>query len=188
MTGAAASFDADRVLPCGTRVADLLAHLDQPDPALREHIRGCPHCTAELASLNRVWESVRRAAATPVAVPHGLAERALSTVHGLRGAGAEATVIEQERGRLRVQPSAVLTLVRQVCAELVAQRSGVHLRRCHGDARTVQVDLMVRFGLPAAEIGTELGELAEAELRATLGPAAPSVRVHIVDVAPPSGR
>jgi hypothetical protein len=63
---------APRPLPCGADPAALVAQVAdrlQPGPAVREHQAGCPHCTATLAQLERLWVLVGELAAERVTAP-----------------------------------------------------------------------------------------------------------------------
>ncbi|MER5390568.1 hypothetical protein [Saccharopolyspora sp. NPDC002686] len=178
--------DHSAPLPCGRTDAELLDVLTgSAPPELAEHARTCPHCQAELAELESAWAPVRRAARIPVDPPHGLVERALMTVRGVRGGrGAAPVELAQEGGTLRIHPQAVVLLTRQLCAEILAQHPGTHLRGCVGDADEVQVDLAVRYLQPATLTEQIQQELSSA-LRDVLGPGAPAVWVRIADVDPP---
>ncbi|KAA5830024.1 hypothetical protein F1721_23230 [Saccharopolyspora hirsuta] len=173
-------------LPCGHTDAELLDVLtDSASPELAEHVRTCPHCQAELAELEAVWAPVQRAARIPVEPPHGLVERALMTVRGVRGGlGAAPVELAQEGGTLRIHPQAVVLLTRQLCAEILTRHPGTHLRGCVGDADEVQVDLAVRYLLPAA-LAEEVQQELAAALQDVLGAGAPAVWVRIADVEPP---
>ncbi|MDA3649523.1 hypothetical protein LZ318_07730 [Saccharopolyspora indica] len=181
-----ADHSADRVLPCGRTDAELLDVLaDSAPPELAEHVRTCPHCQAELAELKAVWAPVRRTAQIPVEPPHGLVERALMTVRGVRGGrGAAPVELAQEGGALRIHPQAVVLLTRQLCAEILTRHPGAHLRGCVGDADEVRVDLAVRYLLPAS-LAEQVQQDLVAALRDVLGAGAPEVWVRIVDVEPP---
>ena len=181
-------LDADRTLPCGRTVSMLLAHLDgHGPPGLAEHVPHCPHCTAELRTLEHAWRPVRVAADATWDVPPGLVDRALSTVRGLRSAsGQQPTSLVQDGGTLTVAPRAAMALVRQAGLDAASRRAGVHLRGCSGDTAEVRVDLAVRYPLSAVEIADEVRQEVERVLRRSLGTAAPSVEVVVVDVAPPT--
>jgi hypothetical protein len=59
-------------LPCGADPGALVAQVAdgvQPDPAAREHQAGCPHCTATLAELERLWALMGELAAERVTAP-----------------------------------------------------------------------------------------------------------------------
>lgn len=178
--------DHSRVLPCGRTDAELLDVLaGSGQPELAEHVRTCPHCQAELAELEAAWAPVRRTARIPVEPPHGLVERALMTVRGVRGGrGAAPVELAQEGGTLRIHPQAVVLLTRQLCAEILTHHPGVHLRGCVGDADEVQVDLTVRYLLPAS-LAEQVRQDLAAALRDVLGAGAPAVWVRIADVEPP---
>lgn len=184
------SFDPGRALPCGRTVGELLGFHSDGEPAeLAEHVAGCPHCRRELAVLDAEWAPVRRAARVPVEPPHGLVERALLTVRGVRGAsGASPAEIEQDRGRLRVSPQTVVLLTRRLAGEVLTGHPGVHLRGCTGDVDEVRVDLAVRYPLPAPRLAEAVRRELDDAVRAALGPAAPSVRVRVSDVAPPDAQ
>ncbi|CAM01181.1 hypothetical protein A8924_2268 [Saccharopolyspora erythraea NRRL 2338] len=181
------SSDADRALPCGRTVGELVGyHADGGTPELAAHVAGCPHCQAELAELDSAWAAVRRAASLPVEPPDGLVDRALTTVRGIRGgAGSAPLEFDQDGGSLRISPQAVLVLARRTCAEILTAHPGVHLRGCGGDVDEVRIDLQVQYPLPAPALAEMIRtELAD-RLHVALGGAAPAVWIRIADVAPP---
>lgn len=183
------SFDANRALPCGRTVGALVSFVaDREDPAeLTHHVEACPHCRAELAELDNSWAMVRRSADIPVQPPDGLVERSLATVRGLRGGvGAGSRELDQEGGVLRITAPAVLALTRQACSDILSARPGMYLRRTSGDVDQVQVDLVVRYPLPARDLAASVQAELDRALRAVLGAAAPSVSAQVVDVAPPT--
>ncbi|MEV0697536.1 hypothetical protein AB0I53_06400 [Saccharopolyspora sp. NPDC050389] len=181
------SFDPDRVLPCGRTDGMLLDFLADSAPTeLAEHIPTCRHCQARLAELDSDWAPVRRTARLPIEPPHGLVERALMAVRGVRGGrGAAPVELAQEGGKLRVSPQAVVLLTRRLCLGLIAERPGVHLRGCVGDVDEVRVDLAVRYPLPAPELADAIHHELTAALSEALGAGAPAVWVRVVDVQPP---
>jgi hypothetical protein len=68
-------MSASRPLPCGTDPADLVAQVAdgvQPDPAVRDHQAGCPHCTTTLAELERLWALMGELAAERLNAPAAL--------------------------------------------------------------------------------------------------------------------
>jgi hypothetical protein len=69
---------ADGVLPCGRSTGELITLV--ADSARSAHAPSCPHCSVELARLDREWEAVRRTAASPVRTPPGLVSRVLASV------------------------------------------------------------------------------------------------------------
>ncbi|PKW15313.1 hypothetical protein [Saccharopolyspora spinosa] len=182
------SFDPDRVLPCGRTDGMLLDFLADSAPVeLSEHIPTCRFCQAELAELDSDWAQVRRTASLPIEPPHGLVERTLTAVRGVRGGhGAAPVELDQEGGKLRIAQQAVVLLTRRLCLELLAERPGVHLRGCVGDVDEVRVDLTIRYPLPAPELVEAIHRELTAALQAALGAGTPAVWVRVVDVAPPA--
>ncbi|GAA2800936.1 hypothetical protein [Saccharopolyspora taberi] len=178
---------ADPTLPCGRTVVELVAlQSDGGPPELAAHVRECRYCQAELAELDAAWAPVRRAAEVPVEPPHGLVERALTTVRGIRaGSGSTPVELAQDGGTLRILPQAVLLLTRRLCLEILTGHPGVHLRGCTGDVDEVRVDLMVRYRLPAPVEAERIRRELTAALREALGAAAPAVWIRIADVEPP---
>jgi hypothetical protein len=64
-----------RPLPCGTDPGMLVAQVAdgvRPDDRRREHQAGCPHCTATLADLRRLWDVMGELAAERVTAPAAL--------------------------------------------------------------------------------------------------------------------
>lgn len=181
------SFDPARVLPCGRTDGVLLDFLaDSAPPELSEHIPTCRFCQAELAELDSDWAQVRRAASLPIEPPHGLVERALTAVRGVRGGrGAAPVELDQDGGKLRIAQQAVVLLTRRLCLERLAKHPGVHLRGCIGDVDEVRVDLTIRYPLPAPDLAEAIHQELTAELREALGAGAPAVWVRVVDIEPP---
>lgn len=132
---------------------------------------------------------MRRTARLPVESPHGLVERALRAVRGVRGGlGAAPVELTQKDGKLRIAQQAVVLLTRRLCLEILTGHPGVHLRGCVGDVDEVQVDLTVRYALPLPEEADAIQRELVAALREVLGAGAPGVLVRVVDVEPPGTR
>lgn len=177
--------EQERWLACGrpaSALVDLVAEPERADPELAEHARGCRYCGSELAALQRQWNAVRQAAATPVNPPDGLVSRALETVRGIRGGGSEPLELAQPGGRLRIGDRPLLLLVRQEAIDLLRDWPGVHLRGLSGGDRRVELAVAVGYGRDAAALAESLrAEVAE-RLAASLGAAAPELSVRVVDV------
>lgn len=184
------SLSADHELPCGHTVGDLLTLLSEgASPELTEHARTCQWCQAELVELKRAWEPVRHSARLAVEPPDGLVERSLMTVRGIRGGlRSEPVAMHQDGGTLRIPPQALIIFTRLLCAEILTDYPGVHLRGCGGDAAELRVDLAVRYPLHAAELTSTIQAELSRGLQDALGPMAPSIWVLVVDVLPPESR
>lgn len=178
--------DADRVLACGRTVGalvELRAGDDSGDLAV--HAAICPHCQAELADLDRTWAPVRRVANAPVEPPHGLVGRTLTTVRGMRREhGARPVEIHQQGGLVRISAEAIRVLTRALCAEVLAELPGVHLRGCSGGADEVQIELMVRYPLPAFELAEQVRVELNQRLDDALGAGVPPLWVRVIDTCP----
>lgn len=180
-------FPSDQRLPCGRTVGDLLAyHTDGVPTEPNEHIDNCPHCRNQLAEISRRWRPVRHTARSSVVTPDGLVERTLANLRTVRGGhGGDATEIPQEKGTLRIQPSAARTLGRGLCVDVLRDFPGVRLRSCSGDAEEIRADLVVAYPTPVDVLDDIRSRLADS-LHEHLGAATPVVSVRLVDVTPPS--
>ncbi|GAA4037172.1 hypothetical protein GCM10022247_73750 [Allokutzneria multivorans] len=178
-------------LPCGHTVGELLdlvvdGGLEPSDTALAEHARTCEHCRAEIAALENRWGPVRAVAATPVELPDGLLSRVLGTVRGLREhAFSEPAEVEQEGGTLQVSRRALLLLARGHAADVLLDLPGVHLRGLSTVDKVIQVEIAVRYGVPAVEVADTIAQRLVEKLRESVGAAAPEVSVEVIDVLPP---
>ena len=122
--------EQERWLACGrpaSALVDLVAEPDRADPELAEHARGCRYCGSELAALQRQWNAVRQAAATPVSPPDGLVSRALETVRGIRGGGSEPLELAQPEARQGCQSGGRRPLAPRRRQEPVPQRGRLAL-------------------------------------------------------------
>ena len=84
-------------LPCGTDPGALVAQVAdgvQPDPAAREHQAGCPHCTATLAELERLWALMGELAAERVTAPVAVDEVIMGRVRRAMFLSAAARLFE----------------------------------------------------------------------------------------------
>ncbi|GAA1291128.1 hypothetical protein [Saccharothrix xinjiangensis] len=165
-------------LPCGRAEADLVRLVTEDDDAeLAEHAAGCPFCAVEADALRERWRLVRRAAVTPVPTPPGLVDRVLGAVRG-----GPPVVLDQEGGRLTVSGRAVLAVSRRLAVDLA---EGFDLRvrgaAVEDDGR-LQVLVAARYGTAAVEAADALRSRLADELVARLGPAAPVVDVHLIDI------
>ncbi len=180
-------------LPCGHDpewLVELAADEDHelaPDDAA--HLRACPHCTSELASLRSRWTTVRVAATSPVRIPPGLVARTVATLRAVRG-GLDGRHVEvvQQGGLLRVSDQVVVLLARQVAVDLARQLGGVRVRGLAGGQDGLQLRLAIRYGLPLLEVGRRVQRTLRAALEASLGAGTPQVSVEVVDVLAPAGQ
>lgn len=187
----------ERPLPCGRtpqRWLELAADgtAEPSDPADAAHLRGCPHCRAELAAQQARWEPVAAAAARPVRLPPGLVGRTLSGIRTVRGslAGQHAEVVEPG-GLLRVAEPAVLVLARQLARSVIETVPGTRFLGISGDVGGVQVRIAARYGLPLRDVAERVRRELALELAHTLAGAAPAVDVRVDDVLAddmPAGR
>ena len=99
-------------LPCGADVDLLLEQVADGRAADRDaHQRQCVHCQAALGEFTAVWAPLTELAATPVAVPPGLAAAVMSQIHGLVR-GVSYTLQLTEIGAVRIAARAVAALAR----------------------------------------------------------------------------
>lgn len=164
-------------LPCGRAEADLVRLVTEDDDAeLAEHAAGCPFCAVEADALRERWRLVRRAAVTPVPTPPGLVDRVLGAVRG-----GPPVVLDQEGGRLTVSGQVVLAVSRRLAADL-AGGFDLRVRGAAVEDGRLQVLVAARYGTAAVEAADALRARLAEELAARLGPAAPVVDVHLIDI------
>ncbi|SDP54890.1 hypothetical protein SAMN04487905_105150 [Actinopolyspora xinjiangensis] len=181
------TFASERLLPCGHRVGELIGyHLDGFSSEFAEHLRGCPHCRAELDEIARRWQPVRRLARTRVVPSDDLVERTLTTLRGLRDRhGGDPLELSQEHGTLRIQSPATLTLTRRLSTEVLADFPGMAVRSCLVTDDAVRVDLVATYPAAAHELLPEIHRRLTAALHDFLGAGTPELSVRLVDVAAP---
>lgn len=177
-------------LACGrdARLLEVVAdgRAEPADPADAAHLRGCPHCRAELASLRARWAQVRTAAEQPVPVPVELARRVLETVRAVRGGLVHRNVeTRQDLGMLRVTEPAVMLLARRLALDVTADLPGVRCLGLGGDLDGLRVRLAVRYGLPMVELAARVADTVGRKLAQALGTAAPPVHAVVEDVLEP---
>lgn len=169
--------DPEQRLPCGTDQSALLEHIADDTP-LPEHSATCPYCQAALAELRTSWATVRTATTVPTPPPAGLVSRVMSRVAAERGAGAGSMRRSDQRGTLRIDARAVVTLAR-VAALTVP---GVQVRAGIFDDARLTLELALHRGAAFSEIEPMTRARVIAELSRSIGLPPPPVDIRIVDV------
>jgi uncharacterized alkaline shock family protein YloU len=201
--GRARLLDA-ATLPCGADVDLLLEQVAAGKAADRDaHKRQCVHCQAALGEFTAVWAPVTELAATPVAIPPGLAAIVMSQLRSLvRGVPytlqrteigairiAASVVVALARDSARMVPGVRLALGRSTQGLLAAVAERATAARHHPDTAgvlggTAVVDLAVTvtYGDPVQDIARDIQRHVTAALRDQTGLRNVAVNVTIDDI------
>jgi uncharacterized alkaline shock family protein YloU len=192
-------------LPCGAAVDLLLEHVADGNAADRDaHQRQCVHCQAALGEFTAVWAPVTELAATPVAVPPGLAAAVMSQIRALVR-DVWYTLQLTQIGAIRIAARVVAALARdsaqmvpgvrvalgrstQGLLPAVAGKATAGHRHPHAAAgvlgRTAVVDLAiaVTYGDPVHDIARQIQRHVTTTLRDQAGLRNVTVNVTVDDV------
>jgi uncharacterized alkaline shock family protein YloU len=192
-------------LPCGAAVDLLLEQVADGNAADRDaHQRQCVHCQAALGEFTAVWAPVTELAATPVAVPPGLAAAVMSQIRALVR-DVWYTLQLTQIGAIRIAARVVAALARdsaqmvpgvrvalgrstQGLLPAVAGKATAGHRHPHAAAgvlgRTAVVDLAiaVTYGDPVHDIARQIQRHVTTTLRDQAGLRNVTVNVTVDDV------
>jgi len=192
-------------LPCGADVDLLLEQVADGRADGRDaHQRQCVHCQAALGEFTAVWGPVTELAATPVAVPPGLAAAVMSQIRALVR-DVWYTLQLTEIGAVRIAARVVAALARdsaqmvpgvrialgrstQGLLAAVAGKATAGHRHPHAAAgvlgRTAVVDLAVAvtYGDPVQDVAREIQRHVTATLREQAGLRNVAVNVTVDDI------
>jgi uncharacterized alkaline shock family protein YloU len=191
-------------LPCGADVDPLLEQVADGHAELDAHQRECVHCQAAITEFTALWRPVTELAASPVAVPPGLAAAVMNQIRVLVR-DVWYTLQATDLGVIRIAARIVAVLARDSARAVpgvrvalgrsthdkiapLAERASLRHRHPHAAVgvlgRTAAVDLAiaVAYGEPVHKLARDVQQHVIAALRDSLGLRTVTVNVTVDDI------
>lgn len=180
----------DERLPCGVRVADLLAEGVDHEPASDPtHQATCPFCQSTLRRLRQDWARVEALTREPVEIPPGLIMRIMARVRTLSAQVADSVVLGGVSGETRISHVAMSRVIQHLAATapdvVFASVQLLPHKPAHPRRLSVAIRLVVLFGPAVKPIAQDVRDRVRRRAPRLTGAELTWIDIHISDITDP---